>query len=164
MHSAAFADPERPERIPAEATLVDELRVSSGWIPELSLVAVDDAERVVGHVMCSHAALDHGPSATSGIGPVGLGPIGVLPDRQHDGVGSALMHAVLAAADALECPVVALLGSPDYYRRFGFRRATTLRIEPPVKQWDVYFQVRTLSTYTDQWRGTFRYAEPFDRV
>jgi putative acetyltransferase len=33
------------------------------------------------------------------------------------------MHAVLGAADALDEPLVVLLGHPDYYPRFGFRPA-----------------------------------------
>ena len=37
---------------------------------------------------------------------------GVLPSRQRRGVGLALMHGVLAAADALNEPAVVLLGDP----------------------------------------------------
>lgn len=41
---------------------------------------------------------------------LGLGPLAVRPDQQGQGVGQALMHAVLGAADALGKPFVALLG------------------------------------------------------
>jgi putative acetyltransferase len=73
------------------------------------------------------------------------------------------MHAVLAAADALDEPLVALLGDPVYYRRFGFRSSSDVGIEPPVAEWRPHFQVRLLSTYVPL-RGTFTYAQPFDRL
>jgi putative acetyltransferase len=83
-----------------------------------------------------------------------LGPLSVRPDSQRRGVGSALMHAVLGAGDALDEPLVALLGSPVYYRRFGFRLSDEYGIAPPVPEWRPHFQVRALSGY----------QPPFDRV
>ena len=80
------------------------------------------------------------------------------------GVGSALMHAVLGAGDALGEPLVALLGDPGYYERFGFRLGSEYQITPPVAGWQPHFQVRLLTAYRPSVRGTFRYAEPFDRV
>jgi putative acetyltransferase len=88
----------------------------------------------------------------------------VLPKRQGDGVGSALMHAVLGAADALGEPFVVLLGNPSYYRRFGFVAAADHGIAAPNPSWGEYFQVRTLSAWDDSLRGTFTYAPPFDEV
>ena len=41
------------------------------------------------------------------------------------------MHAILGAAEALGEPLVALLGDPAYYRRFGFRLAADYQITPP---------------------------------
>jgi predicted N-acetyltransferase YhbS len=57
---------------------------------------------------------------------------------------------------------VALLGAPAYYRRFGFVRSTDLGITPPDPGWGEYFQARRLSG--PEIDGTFRYAEPFDRL
>jgi putative acetyltransferase len=92
---------------------------------------------------------------------VGLGPIGVLPEHQRQGVGDALMHAVLAAADALELPLVGLLGSTEYYSRYGFVPATQLGIEAPDPAWGDHFQVRTLAAYRRGIVGRFRYASAF---
>lgn len=94
----------------------------------------------------------------------GPGPLSVRPDSQGRGVGGALMNAVLGAADALGEPLVALLGDPGYYWRFGFRASSECGITPPVPEWGRYFQVRTLAGYDGALRGTFRYPEPFDRV
>ena len=78
--------------------------------------------------------------------------------------GSALMHAVLGAADALGEPLVALLGDPGYYRRFGFELSTAYQITPPRPEWQPHFQVRVLSGYQPRLRGMFTYPEPFDRT
>ncbi|MFE6650413.1 GNAT family N-acetyltransferase, partial [Nocardioides sp. NPDC057772] len=132
------------------------LRVDPRWVPELSLVAEMDGE-VVGHVVATRGELAGRPT-------LGIGPVSVSPDRQRDGVGSALMHAVLGGADAMGEPVVVLLGSPDYYGRFGFVRASSLGIEAPDPAWGDYFQARPLAAYEPGLRGAFRYAAPFDRL
>jgi putative acetyltransferase len=149
---AAFA---QDESEPVEAGLLDELRLCDGWIPELSVVAtIDDV--VVGHVICTRGRV-------GSVDAVGLGPIAVAPDLQHKGIGSALMHWVLGAADARGEPFVALLGSPDYYSRFGFAPSTEHGIDPPDPAWGPYFQTRTLSSFTGA-TGSFEYAEPFNNL
>jgi putative acetyltransferase len=171
--AAAFARPETPGSVltdptdptnppdrtnphdPAEATLLDNLRVDDAWLPALSFVAVDPStSAIIGHVVCTRAAVDTRPA-------LGLGPLAVRPDRQRQGVGTALMHAVLGAADALDEPLVALLGDPEYYRRFDFHPSSVYGILPPNPQWGRYFQVRTLTAYRPM-AGTFTYAGPFD--
>jgi putative acetyltransferase len=152
VHTSAFARPDNGS--PAEARLVEALRDAGDAIPALSLVALVD-EAVVGHVMCSRGSVDGRPLA-------GLGPLGVVATHQRRGVGSALMHAVLAAADARGEPAVVLLGDPDYYRRFGFVLAEPLGILPPDPGWAGHFQVRPLRGWDGSLRGTFRYPPAFD--
>ena len=151
----AFADPEAPQQAPVEVGLVDALHGSSEWLPQLSLVAEADGGAVVGYVVCTRGWVDDHPA-------LGLGPLAVAPAAQRRGAGSALMHAVLGAADALGEPLVALLGHTEYYPRFGFRPADQLGIAPPVAAWASHFQVRPLTSHEPQLRGTFRYAQPFD--
>jgi putative acetyltransferase len=92
---------------------------------------------------------------------LGLGPISVLPDRQGRGVGAALMHAVLAAAEATGEALVALLGDPAFYGRFGFVAASELGVAAPDPAWGRHFQGRALSPLPAGVAGTFRYAAPF---
>jgi putative acetyltransferase len=79
-------------------------------------------------------------------------------------VGSALVHAVLGAGDALGEPLVGLLGNPAYYHRFGFQISTGYQIAPPRPEWQPHFQVRMLTGYQTSIRGTFIYPKPFDRT
>ncbi|MFC0105104.1 GNAT family N-acetyltransferase [Kibdelosporangium aridum] len=139
-----------------EASLLDELRASDAWIPQLSLVVRFGVE-VAGHVVVTRAHVDDWPV-------VALGPIGVLPRFQGRGLGAALMHSVLGAADALGEPLVGLLGDPRFYERFGFELGAMTHVLPPDPDWLQHFQVRKLAAYEDKIQGTFRYAAPFDNV
>ena len=156
--AAAFAGPgQAPGADVPEARLVDELRDSPAWLPALSQVATTPAGEVIGHVLCTRGHAGQAPA-------LGLGPLSVRPDCQRRGVGTALMHAVLGAADALGEPLVALLGDPAYYGRFGFRPGAHHRITPPDPEWQPHFQVRVLTGHQPSVRGMFTYAEPFGRV
>lgn len=149
------APPVEPGGDPGEATLVGRLRRDAGWIAQLSLVAEQDGV-VVGHVVATRARVGEAPA-------LGLGPLSVAPQEQGAGVGTALMHAVIAAADARDEALIGLLGEPGYYRRFGFTPAVPMGVVPQDPSWGDFFQVRTLSTYRGQ-VGSFRYAEPFSRL
>jgi putative acetyltransferase len=162
VHRRAFAKPATPDA-PAtdgslEANLVDELRAEGDLLPQLCLVAVEEG-LVVGHVAMSRALLDDRPAALAA-----LGPLGVLPERQGAGIGSALVHATLAAADTLGVRGVVLLGHPTYYPRFGFGPAVDHGITPPQDWGPAFFMLRTLGGWGDGLRGAFRYAPAFERL
>lgn len=138
VNAAAFAgEAATPDAVPIEVGLVDELRATDEWLPALSMVAEVNGE-ITGYVVCSRAWVD--PHLV-----LALGPLAVLPQWQGRGVGSALMHAVLDAADALDEPLVVLLGHTDYYPRFGFRPAADLGVESPVAAWGAHFQARPMT-------------------
>jgi putative acetyltransferase len=99
---------------PGEADLVAKLR-RNGHLP-VSLVADADGH-IVGHVGFSPVELAGLP------GVLGLAPVAVAPDQQRTGIGSALIRAGLALCREQHCPLVVVLGEPEYYHRFGFERA-----------------------------------------
>ena len=113
-----FRRPQNPGSVPPEVSLFEALWEAGDAIPAFSFTALTDGG-VVGHVTASQATVATDPV-------VAVGPIGVLPDHQGTGIGSALMDALLAAADAADVPLIVLLGAPQYYSRFGFR---------PAKSW-----------------------------
>jgi putative acetyltransferase len=150
--SAAFAVGDGV-REPLETRLLRSLRADRGWIPRLSMVAVHD-ERVVGHVVCTRGWV--GETAA-----LGLGPVSVLPSSQRRGIGQAMMHAIVGAADAAGEPLIALVGDRRFYSRFGFIPASRLGIDAPNPDWGANFQARPLTDCAPSVIGAFRYAAPF---
>ena len=153
FRSPGFRPPLEPGSVPSEVPLFEALWEAGDVIPELSFTALAEDE-VVGHATASKATVAGDPV-------VAVGPIGVLPERQNMGIGSALMNALVAAADAAEMPLVVLLGSPHYYSRFGFRPAEPLGVTPPDAGWGDAFQARPPTAYTSLIAGPFRYAPAF---
>ncbi|MGW9368687.1 GNAT family N-acetyltransferase [Streptomyces xanthophaeus] len=145
------------EEEPVEAALRDALRGGGWWIPAMSLVAEDDGGAVVGHALCSWGRI-----GTTRVPNLSL--LGVHPDHRRRGVGSALVHAVLGAADAIEAPLVVVLGDPGHYGRYGFRPSSDFGIVGQEPAWGDLFQVRTLAAYDPAVRGEFVHPEPFDDV
>jgi putative acetyltransferase len=153
IYAAAFARPESPGSVPLEVGVFEALWEAGDAIPELSFTALNEAG-AVGHVTASRATV-----AADAV--VAVGPIGVLPEYQGLGIGSALMNALLTAADAADVPMIVLLGAPQYYGRFGFRPAHELGVIPPEARWGEAFQARPLTAHTPAIAGQFRYAPAF---
>ena len=154
VHELAFSGPE-------EAAIVDEIRRTAppGW---QSILAADAAGRIVGHVLLSPCPVeDHDGMRVGDV--LALGPIGVIPEAQSRGVGSALIVAAVSLAVARGVPAVVLLGQPLYYPRFGFTSARSLGLEPPAAAWpDEAWLGRLLPAWSEGLRGTVRYPEAFE--
>jgi len=119
----AFARPDAP--VPAEVGLVEALRASEDWIPELSMVAEVGGE-IVGYALLSRVRVDPGI-----LPALALGPVAVRPDRQGLGYGTAVVQAALDAATELGERLVVVLGNPAFYRRFGFEPAARFALTSP---------------------------------
>ena len=152
IHEAAFGRPH-------EARLVDRLRAVAH--PSLSLVA-ESQDRVVGHVFFSPVAIESERPAPPACG---LAPLAVLPERQGEGVGAALVRAGLAECPALGWEVVFLLGSPAYYARFGFAAAAPRGLRYESDAFATAFQVLELRAGALAGvRGRVRYHAEFERL
>ena len=141
---------------PVEVNVLRELFEAKEYLPGFSVVAVLDGE-VVGHVISTRGWVGSHEL-------LGLGPLGVTPRLQRKGIGSALMKETIARANAAGESGIALLGSPEYYPRFGFVPAATLGVLPPEEAWGEHFQLLPLALWPGGVHGVFRYAEPFTRL
>jgi len=109
-----------------EADLVDRLRENCSNI--LSLVAVQN-DQVIGHIYFSPVNIS-GDKIIEGIG---LGPMAVLPEFQRRGIGSQLVQAGIEILKRRGYTFIIVLGHPEYYPRFGFKRASHSGIR---SQWE----------------------------
>ena len=122
--------------------LVDMIRASDRYVPELSLVAVSEGQSL-GHVMSSYVDLVPGTRRV-----LQVGPLAVAPAHQRTGIGSALMQETIRVADERGEPLLLIEGNPKYYERFGFTRADELGIEPPPEALGPqFFMLRLLGAY-----------------
>ncbi|HEV2890410.1 MAG TPA: N-acetyltransferase [Frankiaceae bacterium] len=141
LHAAAFG------RV-VEADLYTALRRDGDDLPASRVGLLDGV--LVASVVVSRAWVGDAPVAA-------LGPVGVLPEHQGRGYGSEVVRAAVAACAGE--PLVALLGSTAFYRRFGF--AADPRVTPPDPEWGEHFQVLRNDPSVE---GPFRYARAFDAV
>jgi len=114
----------------AEPNLVDKIRKSAGFIPQLSLVTLRQG-RIVGHVLFSPIEIRTQDRPERSIPALALAPMAVHPDFQNQGIGSALVRRGLEICRDLGHNVVVVIGHPDYYPRFGFTSARALGLETP---------------------------------
>lgn len=116
----------------------------------LSLVAEIDG-CVVGHIAFSPLVISDGTSDW-----YGLGPVSVLPGYQKQGIGKSLINQGLSMLKELGGQGCALVGDPNYYRRFGFKNDPDL-VHEGVPQ-EVFL---TLSFNEKMPKGIVRFHEGF---
>jgi putative acetyltransferase len=147
---------------PREAQLVDAIRTSANFVPELSLVA-EVQGRIVGHVMVSFVTVrDHATQHRV----ASLSPLAVASAFQRRGIGSALVREVTTRADDRGEPLVVLEGSPAFYGRLGFEQSLPHGIEITLPPWapPEAAQVLRLRNYDASIRGRVVYPPAFDNL
>lgn len=150
VHRAAFGGDDVPR-------LVRELWERADlYVPELSFVA-EDAGAVVGHVMNTWNWIEETEERV-----LQFSPLGVLPEHQRRGHGSALVRASLDAVRARGEALLLVEGDPAYYGRFGFVRADELGLLPPPEALhESAVQVAVLDPQKPLPQGRIVYSEPF---
>jgi putative acetyltransferase len=122
----------------------------------LSLGAVAEDE-IIGHVVFTLCAVE---GSTEHIGL--LGPLGVLPDRQGQGIGRALVQAGFEAMKQRGIAKVCVLGDPDFYGRYGFEAEKD--IKPPydlLAEWGGAWQSVMLNDNAAPVTGTLTPPKPW---
>ncbi|MCA0931340.1 N-acetyltransferase [Lutimonas saemankumensis] len=112
-----------------EQFLVERLRKSDAFIPELSLVAEVDG-KIVGHILLTKLKIKN---PVDSFDSLALAPVSVLPEFQGIGIGGKLIAESHKRAKELGHKSIVLLGHASYYPKFGYQRADKYEIELPFK-------------------------------
>jgi putative acetyltransferase len=149
VHAAAFPTA-------AEARLVEALVADGDDL--VSLVAETDAG-IVGHVLFSRMTVYADGRA---LVATGLAPVGVLPQHQSTGIGSALIRCGLDLLDGQRVAICFVLGDNVFYGRFGLdacvARPFACRYAGP------HFMARWLDGAVTITAGTAAYAAAFGSI
>jgi putative acetyltransferase len=95
-----------------EQYIINALRVADALT--ISLVAENNGD-IIGHIAFSPVTISDGTKDW-----YGLGPVSVLPEYQKQGIGKSLVNEGLSSLKQLGGQGCALVGDPNYYKRFGF--------------------------------------------
>ncbi|WP_027090352.1 GNAT family N-acetyltransferase [Thomasclavelia saccharogumia] len=136
-----------------EHDLVDALRNSKAFIPELSLVAEING-KIVGHIMFTKANIDN-------FVVLALAPLSVLPEYQKKGVGTALIKEGHKIAKELGYGYSIVLGSEKYYPKLGYLPADSFNIRPSFDVPEENFMVYKINKDAFNIHGIVKYAKEF---
>lgn len=95
-----------------EQDLVVRLRKSKAFIPELSLVAVEE-NKIVGYILFTKIKIKDNIE-------LALAPLAVLPEYQRKGIGKKLIETGHNIAKNLGYHYSIVLGSENYYSKMGY--------------------------------------------
>jgi len=105
------------------------VREGTDWLPALSFAVVDEDQYLVGSIQVWPVALTDPQGRRHPM--LMVGPVAVVPERQAEGFGQALMAATFSALDPQAPLPQVLIGDPEYYGRFGFHAAPTQNWQLP---------------------------------
>ena len=126
-----------------EANLVNLLRKSNAFIPELSLVAILNNE-IVGHILFTKIKIIN--ESKEEFESLALAPMAVKPEFQNKGIGGRLIQHGLDKAKELQYKSVIVLGHEHYYPKFGFVAAEKWNIKSPFEVPSNVFMALELAT------------------
>ncbi|MUT65795.1 GNAT family N-acetyltransferase [Paenibacillus sp. NEAU-GSW1] len=137
-----------------EQNLVNRLRSSSNYIPELSLVAEYEG-KVAGHILFTQLIV--GDQTL-----IALGPVAVLPEMHGKGIGTKLIMEGHSIAVQLGYKGSVVLGHDKYYPKFGYKKASQYGIEAPFEVSDEHFMaVELVNGGLAGAHGIAQYAKEF---
>lgn len=136
-----------------EQNLVVKLRKSKSFIPELSLVAVEDG-KIVGHILFTRALVN-------GVEVLALAPLSVLPEYQRMGIGMSLIQRGHSIADKLGYKYSVVLGHSKYYPKAGYVPASQYGVKAPFEVEDNNFMIVCFGGNDKKLNGIMEYDEAF---
>ena len=136
-----------------EQDLVVVLRNSDSFIPELSLVAVKE-DKIVGYILFTKIKIENHEE-------IALAPLAVLPEYQKQGIGSMLIEQGHKIAKKLGYHYSIVLGSENYYPKFGYIPAIQYGIQAPFDVANENFMAIKLNDADTGIQGVVQYAKEF---
>ena len=136
-----------------EHELVTALRGSGSFIPQLSLVAEEEGD-IVGHILFTKLRIGYSVE-------LALAPLSVIPERQRQGLGTALVEAGHTIAGSMGFKYIVVLGDDRYYSRFGYVPASRFGIQAPFAVPDHYYMAINLLGKDTPLNGVVEYAKEF---
>lgn len=120
-----------------EQNFVQRLREYKGYRPDLALVAEYNGE-IVGYLMLTEIQLDDSTKTLL------LAPLCVQYEARNLGIGTRLVQEGFLRATKTGGRIVIVVGDPNYYKRFGFRKSSECGIYNRDAIPDKYVQVAEL--------------------
>ena len=105
------------------ARTVYRIRAGMEWLEPLSFAALDDEDYLAGTIQLWPVALTDPQGRPHPM--LMVGPVAVVPTRQGEGYGKALMAAALGAIDPHAALPQVLIGDEDYYAVWDFSATHT---------------------------------------
>lgn len=112
-----------------EQFLVERLRKSNAFIPELSIVA-ELKSKIVGHILLTKIKIQNEKQTFPSLA---MAPVSVIPHHQNQGIGGKLILAAHEKAKDLGYLSIIVLGHGAYYPRFGYQLTRFFGIELPFE-------------------------------
>lgn len=101
-----------------EAEYLNEIRGMKEFIPELSLVALSDDNKIIGQIVLYETIIK---TEHNEITELVLSPLSVHPDYFKKGIARALMEESFLIAKGMGYRAVFLCGDYDFYKKIGFK-------------------------------------------
>ena len=136
-----------------EQDLVAALRKSNNFIPELSLVAIQD-NKIVGYILFTKIKIGKYEE-------LALAPLGILPEYQKQGIGKKLIEKGHQIAKKLGYHYSIVLGSEKYYSKTGYIPASQYGIKAPFEVANENFMAIKLNDTDVEITGIVEYAKEF---
>lgn len=142
-----------------EHYLVERLRKSDAFVPELSLVAEINNE-IVGYILLTKIKIID--VNVNSYDSLALAPVAVLPNFQGKGIGRKLIETAHEKAKDLGFSSVVLLGHENYYPRFGYKQTKEFGIKLPFDVPEANcMAIELMENGLQNVKGTVKYPKEF---
>lgn len=141
-----------------EQFLVENLRKSENFIPELSLIA-EYEDKIVGHILLTRIKIKNQFQEYDSLA---LAPVSVLPKYHKQGIGGLLIKTAHKIARELQFKSVVLLGHATYYPKFGYKKASDFEIKLPFEvPLEYCMAIELVKNGLSNVSGTVKYPKEF---